>query len=368
MRLVRLVAVSTLLALPAAAQYIDSIPMGEKSVEGEVQKLTYKGAVVVLSGGGSFEVLAEQIKGEISWDETSIPPAMSNAKAQMAGMQYDKAAENFAKALASGGTRTVLKQECAFQLGECYRLSGKFTEASQAYQRLLKDHPESYFLKKVFTNVVDCYMYSSPPNFNEARKVIADASTKAKDLGLSDEFIGDLKLKDARIYEAQNQWPQAAGVYNGLVSHKTQRIAWAAQAGVAQAALVAKDYGKAKSGFQKVVDQADNSQPMTLSRAYNGLGQCLIAENKANIDLVKEALLHFLRSVTLYLPGTNDLTDDHALAMVLAARAFRTLADLEPVQEAKDKNMLEWQKMQARFSDQYGGSYPNWAKVIKEPF
>jgi hypothetical protein len=82
---------------------------------------------------------------------------------------------------------------------------------------------------------------------------------------------------------------------------------------------------------------------------------------------VKEALYCFLRTVTLYIPSGNDLIDDHARAMMMGARCFHTLSDLETAQEQKDKLAGEYQKLAGRFNDLYGNDFPNWAKAVKEP-
>ncbi|MCE9582848.1 MAG: tetratricopeptide repeat protein [Planctomycetes bacterium] len=357
-------------SLAARAQYNDSVNMTTgKAMEGEVQKLSYKEITILLPGtsNSTVTVQKEQILGEIAWDDSSVPPAMLNGKSLFAGNKFPEAAVQFGKALAAPGTRGVLKQECAFRLAESHRMNMNFTEASKAYQKLLTDFPETFYIKEVYNSVVDCYMFASPPDFINARKAIADISAKAKDLNLSEDFIGDMKLKDGKMYERQNQFPQAQGVYSSLTTHKTPRIQWAANAGLGACLLAAKDFDKAKSAFQKVVDSADRSQSASLSRAYNGLGECLLAADVSKAENVKEALLCFLRSVTLYLPGPSDLTDDHAKAMFLSARCFHTLAELETNPEQKEKNMMEFQKLAARFNDTYGPDYPDWAKKVKEP-
>ncbi len=368
---IRLLACAVFVALcsvSARAQYIDSVNLTTgKSMDGEVQKLTNKEVGLLLPGTSSVvTVQREQIVGDVNWDESSIPPAMNNGRSQFASGQYANAAANFLKAYQAGGTRKVLKQECAFKMAEAFRMSMKFTEAADAYQTLLKEFPDSFYIKEAYTAIVDCYMFGNPPNYTEARKYIGEISTKAKDLGLADDFVGELKLKDARMYERQNQPAQAQGVYNGLVNSKTPRIQWAAYAGLGVCQLAAKEIDKAKASFQKVIDNADRSQSGSLGRAYNGLGECLLA---AGVDAanVKEALLCFLRTVTLYPPGNNELVDDHARAMMMGARCFHTLEILETVQEQKDKYNMEFQKLAAKFNDTYGGDFPNWLKPIKEP-
>ncbi|MCC6737993.1 MAG: tetratricopeptide repeat protein [Planctomycetia bacterium] len=355
-------------ALSARAQYVDSVTLTTgKAMEGEIQKLTSKEISLVLPGTTSLvTVQRDQVVGEISWDESSIPPAMNNGRSQFASGQYAAAAANFLKAYQAGGTRNVLKQECAYKMAEAYRLSGNFGEAATAYQKLLTDFPESFYIKEAYSAIVDCFMFSSPPNFAGARQYIGQISAKAKDLGISEEFVGELKLKDARMYERQNQPAQAQGVYNSLTNSKTPRIQWAAVAGLGVCQLAAKELDKARASFKKVIDNADRSQSQTLGRAYNGLGECYLA---AGLDAanVKEALFCFLRTVTLYLPGANDLVDDHARAMMMGARCFFALEKLEANQEQKDKYGLEGQKLAARFRDTYGGDFPNWVKAIQDP-
>jgi tetratricopeptide (TPR) repeat protein len=366
----RLLVCAAFLALPSLsrAQYMDSIPMGARTMEGEVQRLTNLEVGYVPPGGGTsvITIKRESITGDIAWDETSIPPAMNNGRSQFGAGKYPEAAANFAKAYASAGTRQVLKQECAFKMAEAHRLSMNFGEAALAYQKLLKDFQDSFYIKEAYSAIVDCFMYGTPPNYSEARKYIAEISAKAKDLGLPEDFVGELKLKDARMYERQGQSGPALGVYNGLLNHKTPRVQWAAWAGLGTCQLLSKEYDKAKASFQKVIDNADLSQASTLGRAYNGLGECLLTSG-VNAENVKEALLCFLRTVTLYQPSGNDLIDDHAKAMMMGARCFHTLSDLATAPEEKDKLAGEYQKLAGRFNDTYGGDFPNWLKAVKEP-
>ncbi|MEK7466775.1 MAG: tetratricopeptide repeat protein [Planctomycetota bacterium] len=352
----------------AHAQYVDSITVtGGKTMEGEVQKVTSTEIGLLLPGTSSvYTAKRESVIGDINWDETSIPPAMNNGRSQFAAQKYPEAAANFAKAYASGGTRQVLKQECGFKLAEAHRLSMNFGEAALAYQKLLKDFPDSFYIKDAYSAIVDCFMFGSPPNYAEARKYISEISAKAKDLGLSEDFVGELKLKDARMYERQGQGASALGVYNGLLNHKTPRVQWAAYAGLGTCQLGAKEFDKAKASFQKVIDNADRSHSATLGRAYNGLGECILTGGLA-AENVKEALYCFLRTVTLYQPSGTDLIDDHAKAMMMAARCFHTLSNLEAAQEQKDKLAGEFQKLAGRFNDMYGGDFPNWVKAVKEP-
>jgi len=352
----------------AHAQYLDSVTLTSgRAMEGEVQKVTSKEISLVPPGAGSPIILQrESVVGEIAWDESSIPPAMNNGISQFGSGKYPEAAANFLKAYNSAATRLVLKQVCAYKMAESFRLAMNFAEAAVSYQKLLKDFPESFYTRDAYSAIVDCFMYGNPPNYAEARKYITEISAKAKDLGLPEDFVGELKLKDARMYERQGQSGPALGVYNGLLNHKTPRIQWSAYAGLGTCQLIAKEYDKAKSSFQKVIDNADRSQSSSLGRAYNGMGECLLTGG-LTAENVKEALLCFLRTVTLYMPSGTDLIDDHAKAMMMGARCFHTLADLETVQEAKDKLTGEWQKLAGRFNDTYGGDFPNWLKAVKEP-
>lgn len=361
MRTVFTALVLTLCPLAASAQYVDTVMMSGKAVEGEVQKETYKDVTIVLQGGGTLNPDLDQITGEIVFDEASIPPAMSNGKRNMAAGNYKAAILNFEKAM-GGGTRTVLKQHILYSMAKCYQMDGDLKKASESFKKLLADYPDSRFIRDIYPAMVECAMFSN--DLAGALGVIKEALAKAKDLGMSDEFTGDMRLKEARIYEVQKQDGPAQGVYNGLTSHKTTRIAFAAQVGLGRCLFRAKDIEKAKSTFQRVVDACDNTQPMILSGAYNGLGDYYYQTSKDNAALVKEALLCYLRSVTLYQPGANDLTDNQEYALCYAANCFRRLSDLETDEAKKDKLMGEHFRMAQRLKDNFKGS-PYIGQLIK---
>ncbi|MBI2920459.1 MAG: tetratricopeptide repeat protein [Planctomycetes bacterium] len=361
MRVLLTALVLALFPLAASAQYEDTIMMSGKPILGEVQKETYKDVTIVLQPSGTMNPTWDQIQGDIIFDEQSIPPAMSNGKRNMAAGNYKQAILNFEKAM-GGGTRTVLKQHILFNMAKCYQLDGDLKKAVESFKKLLTEYPDSKFIRDIYPAMVECAMFSN--DLNGSLAVIKESLSKAKDLGMSDEFMGDMRLKEARIYELQKQDGPAQGVYNGLTSHKTQRIAFAAQVGLGRCLFRAKDIEKAKSTFQRVVDACDNTQPMILSGAYNGLGDYYYQTSKDDPKVVKEALLCYLRSVTLYLPGANDLTDNQEYALCYAANCFRRLSDLETDEAKKDKLMNEHFRLAGRLKDNFKGS-PYIGQLIK---
>ncbi len=364
MRMTLSAACLILSALTASAQWIDSVPTSGRAIDGEIQEITSKEIKIVV-GGGVITVTQDQIKGPIVWDEQSIPGAMSTGKAKFANQQYAGAITDLTKAMGSSGTRSVLKQEIAFFLAESYRLSGDFTNAAATYQKILKDFPNSYYLGKIYSNIVDCHMYSDPPNYREALAGIATAAAKARELGFAEDFIGDLKLKEARVYDIQRQLSQASAAYQSLVNHKTPRIAWAAQAGLGRCQLLDKQNDKARMTFQKVIDNCEPGYTQTLAIAYNGLGEVYLAQNDGKVETVKEALMCFLRTTVLYPPGPSDLTEEHAKGMMLSAKSFQRLAKMDAANA--EKYEIEYHRLKARFQGEYSADYPNfWALIQKE--
>ena len=356
----RLMIASACLALCSlsisADEYVDSVPTTGRPIEGEIQKITFKEVTIVMPGGsGTINVSLEQINGEIVWDDTSIPPAMANGKRDMQAGNFPNAITNFGKALAASSTRTVLKQEIAFLLAQCHQQAGDFPNALAAYQKLLKDFPECFYIKKVYPALVDCAMFGGNPA--QARQIITDALGKAKDLGMTDDFVGDLKLKDGQIYEQQKNWAQALNVYTGLQTSKIPKVMLSAYAGIGRCNLQLKEFDKARTAFNKVVNECDNSMPAILGSAYAGLGEIYWINAKDDLKQVKEALFCFLRVVTLYLPGPTDLTDDHARSMCYAAKCFKRLADAAAGDE-KEKLMQDHFRLVGRLKDNYGKDYP----------
>ena len=132
--------------------------------------------------------------------------------------------------------------------------------------------------------------------------------------------------------------------------------------------LASKSFEKARATFQGVVDAADRSEQETLGRAWNGLGDCFLAKPKPELKDVKEALMCFLRTATLYAPSAGHSGDAYARALVMSARCFRNLAESDQTPLQKEKDLTEFRRLKSRFEEEFGASHPEAVKSMELPF
>jgi tetratricopeptide (TPR) repeat protein len=338
-------------ALAASAQYIDSITMSGKSVDGEVQKETYKEVTIVLKDGGTINADLKQVS-DIAWDPTGIPAAFDNAKKLQDARDYKAAIVQWNKCTGNS-VRKVLQQHVFFNLAKCQQLDQDFGAATASYQSLLKTYPDSKYLSQIYPGLVECAFHSG--KLPDALTVIKEALAKAKELGMDEDFTGDMKLREAMIYERQKQYGPAGGAYQSLISHKTPKIAFSAQVGIGRLAVISKDFDKAKITMEKVIRDCEPAYRMVLAGAYNGLGDYYWSTADKNAANVKEALFCYMRTAVLYLPDSTEPVDEHERGMYMSAKCLKKLAE-DAKDAEKDKLMNDFWRMLDRLKATYGSA------------
>ncbi|MCE9584067.1 MAG: hypothetical protein K8T20_16405 [Planctomycetes bacterium] len=348
------------------AQYVDTLRLLKgRDIKGEVLKATcHQISVNIVDVTAAYPV--DQVAG-IDWDPTSIPASMAAGRKQLAAGQFAEAAESFGAAAKAKGTRGVLAQECEFMAAECCRRALQFAAGAEAYRSLFAARADTFYFRESIAGLVSCLTSENPPLWEEAHQAIAKWSAQAKELSLGDEILGDLKLEDARIFEREGQPLKALALYSGLTTHRTLRISWKAQTGIGMCELAQGQTEKAEATLRKVVDGATASQVAALRRAWNGLGECRLKKNAKSADDLKEALICFLRTVTLYVPAQGEQDEDHKVALLFAARCFRSLSEMEQGDLARAQYRHEFEKLKERFKESYGEATPDWEKKIVEP-
>lgn len=343
------------LSAPAFSQEKDTIKLKKEAKPREVQIIeeSYK-SIACQIGSAKTQFLWKEIE---TVEYGNRPKDLAAGVSAVKKSEYAEGLKLLDKVRGQKDLRPIFKQQALFYYAQAAESEGKIEEAIKAYQQLLGEFKQSRYLNKANDRIVACLV--AQKKFDEAQKVIAAAKQEATAAKLDDELIREFDLLECTLLENSGKLAEAANAYEKLAgaAGSNATIADLARIGAARAA-VAKggDAGKARATYDQVISNAkEDTSPIVMAAAYNGLGEVQLAEARKDKKAEKahEALFSVLRGYVVYFPGDNDRTGEYERSMFLSAQAFDLLASLTTDEAAKkqhqDRAKEKKEELSARF-------------------
>ncbi len=320
-------AVALIWVAPAAAQAEDKIKKKDGSeVAGLILEWDYRAAKIQLPGAGkATQNLKTDDIDSVEWG--GLTKEWKDADTDLKSGKEDAAFAKF-KALAENKRlRAALRQEAMWNGSLASFRLGKDDEAVVTLKSMISDaeFPQSRYLASAQENIVRALVRSG-----KAVDAIAFADAEISRTGRltdSSAFVDRLKLMRCRALLGQGK-AKDAKVDAGSLAQGTGPMSGEAKVLLASIAFAEKDTAAAET-------QATAALKLALSNAaraecYNVIGKCLLEKGKASnkSDLIREALLKFLRSSLQYPPAPGDDTGAHEDALFHAGESFKFLGEL----------------------------------------
>lgn len=326
--------VAWMLALTAAAWAAgkDSVTLDSGRIEANLTILRegWDQLEVDRDGDGKAdEPIPADTVAEVSFEDE--PQAFRAAKVALKYGRMEDAAENFAKALEDKTARAFwLQPHANYHLGECRRALAEadkalYPEARAAYEAALTASPDGRLAPFAVERTGLCLLAEGKSDEAVQRfRKLADGA-----YGKAFELRGKLRL--AQATGQANQHEEALKTVEEVVARATAegRKELLGEARLVRPELLigAKRYAEAREQFLKVASEATEQDVNTKARAYNGVGDCLLAEGQP-----RDALLAYLRVRVLYFKSDSE----YPRALFGAARCFTLLKEPARAKEIVD--------------------------------
>lgn len=210
------------------------------------------------------------------------------------------------------------KQHAGYYLGEAYLGKRDADKASQAFEALITQFPETRFRAEARLGQVRALVLKN--DMPGAQRVLTQVEAEIKERNMGAFFDIKAKLEGAKIASATNDWRGAMDRYQRIIGMAAEYPAVLAEArvGLAQACNETGDSNRAAQELRTALGP-DNLPDPVAARAYMILGDCNKKANKP-----REAFFAYLRVIVLY----SGLTTDAPRAYYEASKLVKTMPDL----------------------------------------
>jgi outer membrane protein assembly factor BamD (BamD/ComL family) len=322
----------------------------EEVIRGEIRDESIEKIKMVESGGQPMPDFTGSQVMAIRWGIEDFD--YMSAMGEYEKNHFAVAANSFKACVDNPNMRKATSAYLAFICGDSYRRANKTAEAEAVLEKLIEQHPKSWYMPDAIDALVDVSIVSGnfkkiPPLLEKLRQLGGKYVAKAV------MYEGQMLLQTKKYDDAQKKFAEAASGTNDV---ETQGQA---QMLVAQCQVLKKEFGPAKQTAEKVL--ATNAPGSVMAAAHLVVGNALYAQAmEAKGDDAKElyldAVLEYLRVWTLY-PGSESQEGE---ALYKAGESFKFLSRL-PGRRNDRRRAVE---MFAQVGTKYPGSY--WAKQAEK--
>jgi len=271
-------------------------------------------------------------------------------ESEMKNHNLEEAIKHFDNAITEarkGGDGTLFLQHSLYKKAQCLKDLNKLGEAIDTYNILIKDVPESRYLRDVHLDLYYCYIAKG--SSRDAELILRQFEEVALKNGVK-SWQEDIDSLKANVAESKQDYKTAVGLFGKLLKSNNPDTADRATAGEIRCLIELKDYSKLQSRSEELIKSSENY--LILTAAYNGLGTVYLKDNK-----LKDARNAFLRGEVQYNPGRSP---ENEYALYGSIVSISRLALTEKVAKAKEDD----KERAGQLLGKLRGSYPN-SKYIK---
>lgn len=344
------IAVFCALASVGLAQTDDKVTTKDgKSQNGKIDSYDFRAIKLSLRAGVSTTVKVEDVE---SVEFGALPKEYKEAVSAMQAQSWDDAATKFGEVAASKA-REVLKQEALWHQGNCYLEGGKNEEAAKALQELLAKFPQSRYLKLTHALVVRALVAAGKGT--DAIAFTTAEETRVGAIPDSRQMTDGLKLLRCQAQMRSGQGAQAKADLQTLAGTGGP-AADQARVMLGEVLLADKNLAEAEKNFREALKTSKENA--VRSAAYNGLGDIGFAKGieSKKPEVLKDALLLYLRTVAQFPPAAGEPTDYYERAIYQAGRCFHSMGQLEKTQDVQARHYGRAKELYRKILGEFRGS------------
>jgi TolA-binding protein len=330
---------------PNAADYAGS--------EWEIVDDNLDGVTYQIPGVATPQSIPRANVREVFHDPANVPPELSKGTALLDRDDFDGARAAFGKVEKDPSLPPWARAQAAFMVARSYMAQSDAQNAEKEFAAFKSAFPKSVWVTSATEGRARALM--ALDKIEEAK---AEFASLRKLPGVTEDVAVEADYWLVWIDEqvaASKTPPDQAGLqaaqkgYESLMTKlqgKTQLDALyrRAQVGRASVLIALGKPADAKTELEKIIK--DTKDPRALAGLYNKLGSATWRAAPSDKNEMKQALMHYLRVVTLY--GDAEGTDeDCAEAMFHAGTLFKELKDQGPDWNLRARR--EWNDVVARF-------------------
>lgn len=271
---------------------------------------------------------------------------------------FKKAAMMFAAEAGDPPARKQwLGQYARFNEGECYRAQRDWDAALAAYDKLLREDPETRFYGDAFIKRAQCYQAQG--KMAEAKKAFNDLKGEVGSKGLPKRWtlVADFNL--VRLDETrdpQKAFDQYVSLHETAEAQGVKDVANMARLRIGYSLITQDKVTEAKVYFQEIIDDRQASDLMTVAGAYNGLGNTHVASDNPSTKDWNDAMYAFGRTVFHYGDDLQARGDQEMLPEAL----FWFARCLEEREDNQEVNAHRARVLYTRVMKEFGST--EWAR------
>ncbi len=328
----------------------DTITLKDNSTkQGTVQEWDYRGVKVAVGGSGTTTIKADDVLGV---EFAAAPKDFKEGKDDLAGGKFDEAVAKFQALIDNAKARAAIRQESHWYKAQALKGSGKNDESVAAMKAMIADgqFPSSHYLEQIHDLVPT--MLAQAGKGAEAITFIEGEESRINKLPESGGLLEGLKLGRARAYLASNDLAKAKSEATALAATTGARAS-EAKVMLGTIALAEKNPTEAEKLFRDALKVVTRSRER--AACYNGLGAVLQQRGKetSKPDLLREALLNYLRTALMFAPAPGEPTGEHENGLYNAANCFQLLGDVSSDKDVQKRNYGRAVEMYRRFVAEY---------------
>lgn len=314
-------------------------------VTGKISEYDFHGLKITPKGSGSQSIKSADIKS-VSFVGQS--KAYRDAESAFQSGQDDAAISKFADVIKNTKVKAE-KQEAYWLTAQANFRANKVDEGVAAVKAMIGEFPLSRYVMTAATEVSTRLAAAGKPD-DAVAYLDAEAGRLAKspDAGTLAEIV---KMMKAEVLIEKGDLSAKTDVEN--VSRGSGPAAAYAKSLRGDILLKGGDAPGAEKSYREAI--AGGAPSAAKVKAYNGLGKILFdkgfAEKKP--DVLKQALLNFLRGVVQFPPAEGESATGHETAIFSAGACFQAIGDLEKPGDAQNRAYSRARELFRRLRETY---------------
>jgi hypothetical protein len=305
------------------------------------------------AGGGTVTLAARQVAG-VTLDDS--PPGVRQGDESLVARDHDRAIAGYQAALAdltARKSRELNRQFIRMKLASAWRARGSPDDALRELKKLREECGDAWLRADSFALGLEI-----------ARQKKDDAAWRELIAEMQEEeepIRGSAELESAKLALATD--PGAAQKTLARLGATDEPYAVEARLWNLRALRALKSAPAMEEAARAGIETGDAGSPALLQAAHATLAMLLLEKAGKDGDRLREAWLESLRALSLGPPGKQDSPEDHALALLTAARSSAALAKAG---ERKERAAVERARAAAYYREVLK-AYPRteWAKAAQ---